>query len=327
MSEGSPQHWYGPPLSRPTTVAALRVIHADAAEPHEDGSPGGLTLTEVAHRAAVSRASSEDAVNELIERELLAEIVPDPDAPRPVGRPAKRYRFRAEYGAVIGVDIGIHKVLALCTDLVGTIRGSHRIEVSAEHGNAERVQAARTALKRAARAASVRLADVLAVGVGTTGPVHPNTGTIALSPALPEWSGVDIQSRQDHHRRRPVPSRRHAPQTPQTPARRAVPVPHPRPSLTPRRTERRAGRRPPSPRPPRSPALHQPVNWQYPVVRRAAARAGSGPAVVPAGQGLPRSPGSRAPAGRRRRRSATAWRTSHGKRSGTAIAVPSPGWS
>ncbi len=94
---------------------------------------------------------------------------------------------------MIGVDIGIHKALALCTDLVGTIRGSHRIEVSAEHSNAERVQAARTALKRAARAASVRLADVLAVGVGTTGPVDPNTGTIALSPALPEWSGVDIR--------------------------------------------------------------------------------------------------------------------------------------
>ncbi|MFI6324778.1 ROK family protein [Nonomuraea sp. NPDC050556] len=180
-------------MSRATTVAALRVIHAEAADPRGGGSPEGLTLTEIAHRAAISRPSAEDAVDELIERELLAEIVPDPDAPRPVGRPAKRYRFRAEYGYVVGVDIGIHKVLALCTDLVGTIRGSHRIEVSADHSKAERVQAARTALKRAARSASVRLVDLLAVGVGTTGPVDPDTGIVVRSPALPDWANVNVR--------------------------------------------------------------------------------------------------------------------------------------
>lgn len=186
MNAESSPHWFGAPLSRATTTAALRVIHAD-------GAPNGLTLSEIAQRASISRPSAEEAVNELVDRELLAEVLPDPDAPRPVGRPAKRFRFRAEYGYVLGVDIGIHKVLALCADLGGTVLGSHRIEVSAEHSNADRVDVARTALKRAARASNVRLADVLAVGAGTTGPIDPSTGTVARSPALLQWSGVDVR--------------------------------------------------------------------------------------------------------------------------------------
>src|SRR5882672_6437818 len=83
MSAGATQPWFGAPLSRATTVSALRVIHSDAA----DQSADGLTLTEIAQRAGVSRPSAEDAVNELVERELVAEIEPDPESPRQVGRP------------------------------------------------------------------------------------------------------------------------------------------------------------------------------------------------------------------------------------------------
>ncbi|GAA1005448.1 ROK family transcriptional regulator [Streptomyces rhizosphaericus] len=193
MNSGAPHHWYGAPWTRATTVAALRVLHADASRPLDDSSTGGLTLTEIAGRAGVSRPMAEDAVNELTERELVAEIVPDPDAPRPVGRPAKRYRFRSERGYVLGVDIGIHKILALCADLSGTIRGSHRIEVSADLDKADRITAARTALKRAARTSGIRLADVLAAGAGTTGPVDPHTGTVLRSPALAGWESVNLK--------------------------------------------------------------------------------------------------------------------------------------
>lgn len=185
--------WFGAPFARPTTVAALRIIHAEATKPDDVDQPLGLTLSEIASRAAISRPSAEEAVVELLERELVAEVLPAPDAPRPVGRPAKRYRFRSEAGHVLGVDIGIHKVLALCTDLSGAVHGTHRIEVSAGLDNAGRVDAARTALKRAARAAKVRLANVLAVGVGTTGPVDPQSGIVMQSPALPEWAGVNVR--------------------------------------------------------------------------------------------------------------------------------------
>lgn len=190
MSEGPALSPFGTSPSRPTTLAALRAVHADAAA-HDTSD--GLTLTEIAGRAGISRPSVEEGIAELTDNGLVVEVTPDPDAPRQVGRPARRYRFRSEFGYVLGVDIGIHKVLALCTDLSGNIRGSHRIEVHAELSNTERLQAARTALKRAARAASVRLTDILAVGVGTTGPIDPDTTTVAQSPALPQWAGVNLR--------------------------------------------------------------------------------------------------------------------------------------
>lgn len=186
-------HWFGAPFGRPTTTTALRMIHADAVNGREGDQPAGLAVSEIAQLAAMSRPSAEEAIVELLERDLVAEVLPDPDAPRPVGRPAKRYRFRADFGHVIGVDIGIHKVLALCTDLSGAIRGSHRIEVAADISNADRLAAARTTLKRAARSSGIRLADILAVGVGTTGPVDPASGTVVQSPALPEWAGVNVR--------------------------------------------------------------------------------------------------------------------------------------
>ncbi|MEV6013800.1 ROK family protein [Streptomyces sp. NPDC051976] len=193
MAAGESRYWFGAPLSRPTTVAALRAVHADAASRRDDSGADGLPITEIARRADVSRPMAEEALTELRERDLVVEIMPDPDAPRTVGRPAKRYRFNSEFGYVLGVDIGIHKVLALCTDLSGTLRGSHRVEVSADLDNSSRIDAARVALKRAARAGHARLSDVLAVGVGTTGPVDPRTGEVVQSPALLQWSGVDLR--------------------------------------------------------------------------------------------------------------------------------------
>ncbi|WP_433304540.1 ROK family protein [Actinoplanes sp. CA-030573] len=172
-------------------MAVLQVLRHEAA--NTTAAATGLTLTEITQRTGMSRPSCEDAVSELVERELVTEVTVNPEVPRPVGRPAKRFRFRSEYGFVLGVDIGIHKVLALCTDLAGGILGSHRVDVSADHSNPERLDATRTALKRAARSASVRLEDVLAIGVGSTGMLDPATGTVIRSPALRRWEGVNLR--------------------------------------------------------------------------------------------------------------------------------------
>ncbi|MEV6013795.1 ROK family protein [Streptomyces sp. NPDC051976] len=193
MAESSPLSPFGTPPSRATTASALRVVHTHAATAQEPLAADGLTLSQIASRAGISRPSAEEGIAELIETGLVVETTSDPDAPRPVGRPAKRYRFRSEHGYVLGVDIGIHKVLALCADLSGHVLGSHRIEVRADLGNDERVKAARTALKRAARASSLRLSQVVAIGIGTTGPIDPGATIVSQSPALPQWAGVNLR--------------------------------------------------------------------------------------------------------------------------------------
>ncbi|WP_308249885.1 ROK family transcriptional regulator [Sphaerisporangium fuscum] len=142
-----------------------------------------LTLTELAKRTGLSRASTEDVVRELTERGWVAEAEPTAGA---VGRPARRFRFRADAGRVLGVDIGGHKVLALLADLDGTVLRSERVVVDPEMGRMGRLAAVDQAVQGVLAGEAV-----WATGVATTGLVD-GTGRVMLSDALPEWTGVDL---------------------------------------------------------------------------------------------------------------------------------------
>jgi predicted NBD/HSP70 family sugar kinase len=174
-------HLAGGDLSR------LRQLNAHSAIRTLRGEPS-LTLTELAKRIKLSRASTEDVVRELLESGWVTEVEP---AAGGVGRPARRYRFNAGAGHLLGVDIGGHKVLALVTDLDGVVLHSYRAGVTPEMGRRERLAAADEAIAGALRAARLAAGRLWATGVATTGLVD-GTGRVMLSEALPEWTGVDL---------------------------------------------------------------------------------------------------------------------------------------
>ncbi|MEB8339503.1 ROK family protein [Streptomyces endophyticus] len=159
----------------------LRALHA--------AGPPGLTLTELVRSTEVARATVENALAGLVELHLAAEAEPDEDAPRQVGRPAKRYRFHAAAGRVLGLDVGVHKVLAVVADLSGTVLGVRRTAVSPELPPERRLAAARALGRRALRGTGE--GPVRAVGVGTTGIVTADH-TVAVSSRLPGWAGTDL---------------------------------------------------------------------------------------------------------------------------------------
>ncbi|MEU6284474.1 ROK family transcriptional regulator [Streptomyces sp. NPDC047028] len=171
----------GGDLSRLRQLNSLAVINALRGEP-------ALTLTELAKRTGLSRASTEDVVRELLGRGWVAEA---PAAAGTVGRPARRYRFRADAGRVLGVDIGGHKVLALVADLDGTVLHSVRVAVTPRLGRRQRLAAVDRAVREALAGAGLAAGEVWAVGAATTGLVDA-TGKVMLSEALPEWTGVDV---------------------------------------------------------------------------------------------------------------------------------------
>lgn len=94
-----------------------------------------------------------------------------------MGRPARRYRFRAEAGHVVSVDVGAHKVLTVVADLDGSVVASRRLTVQPGDPWATRLTA-------------IDADGVWAVGAASTGMVDP-AGTVALS-VVPEWTGVDL---------------------------------------------------------------------------------------------------------------------------------------
>ncbi|MGZ0153415.1 ROK family protein [Kribbella sp. WER1] len=174
-------------------LSRLRQLNATAVlRELRDTEP--LTLTELSKRTGLSRASTEDVARDLLGRGWLAEVAPTSGS---VGRPARRYRFNAGAGRLLGVDVGGHKVLTLVTDLDGEVLEQARVEVPAQAGRRERLAAVDRCVAKALKG---RGSQIWATGVATTGLVD-GTGKVMLSDSLPEWSGVDLAA----HVRRLVP--------------------------------------------------------------------------------------------------------------------------
>ena len=166
-------------------LSRLRQLNA-AAVLRELRGDQPLTLTELSKRTGLSRASTEDVARDLLGRGWLTEVAP---ASGSVGRPARRYRFNAGAGRLLGIDIGGHKALALVTDLDGEVISQSRIEIAAEAGRRQRLAALDRCVTKALAGAGD--GQIWATGVATTGLVD-GTGKVMLSDSLPEWSGVDL---------------------------------------------------------------------------------------------------------------------------------------
>ncbi|NUR84902.1 MAG: ROK family protein [Nonomuraea sp.] len=147
-----------------------------------------LTLSELATATGLSRGSIGDVVGELQTRGWVAEVEPAPGA---MGRPARRYRFRADVGHVLGVDIGVNKVLATVTDLDGHALASGRTAVGAGTDTATRLAAVTRATEAALYAAGLTQSAIWAVTAGTFGVVD-RKGAVARVEAVPSWTGVDL---------------------------------------------------------------------------------------------------------------------------------------
>lgn len=150
---------------------------------------GSLTVSRIAEQSKLSRASTLDVVHGLVGKGWVDEQVPEVGSK---GRPARRYRFKADAGFVLGLDVGIYKVLAAVTDLDGTIVGSARVEgLRRVTSTAERLAAVDDAIENCLAASGLRADEVWAVTVGTVGVVS-NDGQVMLVAGLPRWAEVDI---------------------------------------------------------------------------------------------------------------------------------------
>ncbi|WP_222870120.1 ROK family protein [Actinomadura decatromicini] len=166
-------------LRRLNSAATLRELR--------DGGEG--TLSELAARVGLSRPTTEGVLGELMERALVAE-----DAPRPgagLGRPARRYRFRARAGHALGVDIDARRARVVVADLTGAVVGGHVAGLAEQAPPRERIAAVRAAVKAGLRDASVERRSLWAVAAGTPGVVAPD-GTVTSCTVIPGWTGVRL---------------------------------------------------------------------------------------------------------------------------------------
>jgi predicted NBD/HSP70 family sugar kinase len=149
---------------------------------------GPASLTQMAERAERARATVKDVVRELTEQGWVVEMEP---AGGVKGRPARRYRFRAERGRVLGLDVGAHKVLAALADLDGTVLHLAREAVTPAMGRDERLAAVDRAVAACLAASGTAPERVWTAVAGSTGYVDLD-GEIVISRAIEDWAGVPL---------------------------------------------------------------------------------------------------------------------------------------
>ncbi|MGH8882457.1 MAG: ROK family protein, partial [Stackebrandtia sp.] len=165
-------------LRRINIVSTLRALR---------GRPS-QTLREIAQVTGVSWRTTNELVDELVRQGWAEEVAPDQGGK--MGRPARRFRFRSDAGYVLGIDVGVHKVLALLADLDGTVVGTQRVAVDSDSSPKTRLSAVRSAATRSLAAAGIDRSQLRAVTVGTVG-IIDDSGKVRISVA-PGWTGLDI---------------------------------------------------------------------------------------------------------------------------------------
>lgn len=182
-------------LRRINSAVVLRTLR--------DARTQTLSLTELVGRTGLSRPTIEGVIEGLTEGGLVAEVAHDPADARRQGRPARRFRFRAEAGHLLGIEIGVRRTRAILADLTGRTLDAHDRDVDEAASADERLGCLRSVVAELLRRSGVPRGSLRAVGVGTPGIVEDD-GTVRLCTALPGWTGLALGERLQRSFRCPV---------------------------------------------------------------------------------------------------------------------------
>ncbi|WP_439677573.1 ROK family transcriptional regulator [Embleya sp. MST-111070] len=155
-----------------------------------------LTVTALMEATGLSRPTVEGVVDGLLAEGLVVETTTaeGEDGSRPRGRPARRFRFHAEAGHLLGIDVGVHRIRVVLADLGGTIIGRAARTVEEGCEAEDRLERVRATVSETLRRAQVSRNSLWGVGVGTPGIVDTE-GVVTLSSAMPGWTGLDLGGR------------------------------------------------------------------------------------------------------------------------------------
>ncbi|PJN29352.1 ROK family protein [Kitasatospora sp. CB02891] len=162
-----------------------------------------VTLTQLVGDTGLSRPTVEGVIEGLLESGLVAEVDHVQESGRQRGRPARWFRFRAEAGHVLGIEIGVHDLRVILADLAGEVLTSHAKPVDESMEAEERLTQLRGTVAEVLRKAGVSRDSLWEVVVGTPGIVD-REGVVQLGTAMPGWTGLDLGARLRRSFRCPV---------------------------------------------------------------------------------------------------------------------------
>ncbi|MFF3786881.1 ROK family protein [Streptomyces sp. NPDC001933] len=152
-----------------------------------------LTVNDVRSTVGVSRPTAEELVATLLDQGFVRESLGRPNGERSAGRPARRYEVVAENFAVVGVDIGAHKVAVVVCDLRGNVVAVRRRSVDSDLGPAGRIGAAARLVETTVRQTGTSWEHVHSVACGITGVATDDSGVKDLR-TVPAGQDLDVYS-------------------------------------------------------------------------------------------------------------------------------------
>ena len=165
---------------------------------------GLLSFSGLARLTGLSRPTVESIVADLINHDLVTEhtVAGQPEstaatsqnatrAGSKAGRPARQFVFNAAAAYVASIDLGLHRVTVLLSDLAGVVVGSLIRELPAEIDAATLTAMMSAVFADTIAPLGIIPAQLAMVTVCVTGIVDDH-GVLLQSNVLPEWNGVNL---------------------------------------------------------------------------------------------------------------------------------------
>lgn len=169
-------------VRRVNTSVVLRVLAGSADE---------VTLQWLVGRTGLSRRTIEIILVDLIAEGWIVESPLESDGG--AGRPARRFRFAADRGFVVGARIDTHSAHAIVSDVTGRVLGRAERLLGDDYLEPERAVAhVVQAVTAAVEDAGVDADRIVAGGVATGGVVDPDSGVVIRLIKAPSWTGFAL---------------------------------------------------------------------------------------------------------------------------------------
>jgi glucokinase-like ROK family protein len=154
---------------------------------HHIRTDSPISRARIAEITGLTKATVSSLVNELIESSLVDEIGAGESSG---GRKPMMLLFNGTAGYAIGVDLGVHDILAVLTDLTGKVISEKRVQ----HDNASVeavIQLLKTTIQELIDSAPESTYGIIGVGIGVPG-ICDDDGNLLFAPNL-SWENVPLQ--------------------------------------------------------------------------------------------------------------------------------------
>lgn len=149
---------------------------------------GAISRARIARVTGLSKQTISDAVRELEKQGWLRSAG---TARGGLGRTAVNYEICPDGAFVFGCDLGGTKLHIALSDLAGTIIGE-AIEQTEQRSGRHLLSQIRATADKVARKAKIDRRRVQFAAIGMPGVIDPQTGSLALSPNMPDFTGINV---------------------------------------------------------------------------------------------------------------------------------------